>query len=88
MTGKVVSKRDFQEACLSLIDEVGRTHEAVTIIDLGRPVARLVPSDEGVGAPNVKKGKSPVIGGLRGSVLRYDDPFAPASDASDWEALR
>ena len=25
---------------------------------------------------------------LRGSVLRYDDPFAPAVDADEWEAAR
>ena len=25
---------------------------------------------------------------LRGSVLRYDDPFAPAVPEEDWEALR
>lgn len=25
---------------------------------------------------------------LRGSVLRYDDPFAPALEAGEWEAAR
>jgi hypothetical protein len=25
---------------------------------------------------------------LRGSVLSYDEPFGPASDEKDWEALR
>ena len=25
---------------------------------------------------------------LRGSVLRYDDPFGPAMDESDWHALQ
>ena len=26
------------------------------------------------------------IGALRGTVLRYDDPFAPAADPADWNA--
>lgn len=86
MTGKIVSTREFQKACLSLIDEVGRTHEAVTITDHGRAVARLVPLEHG--ASESGEGRSVVIGGLKGSVLRYDDPFAPATDASDWEAMR
>jgi hypothetical protein len=25
---------------------------------------------------------------LRGTVLRYDDPFGPAADPDDWEACR
>lgn len=28
------------------------------------------------------------FGAMRGSVLRYDDPFEPAADPSDWEALK
>jgi hypothetical protein len=27
-----------------------------------------------------------IIGAMRGSVLRYDDPFAPAADPDDWHA--
>jgi hypothetical protein len=39
-----------------------------------------------------KRSTSPVVTDfafpLTGTVLRYDDPFEPAVDPSDWEALR
>jgi hypothetical protein len=28
----------------------------------------------------------PLFGGLKGTVLRFDDPFAPAANAEDWHA--
>ena len=46
----------------------------------GKPVAMVSPlrQDETGG----------IVGALRGSVLRYDDPFAPAVEDDAWNALR
>ena len=52
---------------------MNRDHEPVTITKRGKPVAVLSP---------VKTDDKPVSiwGAMRGTVLRYDDPFAPAVD--------
>ena len=31
---------------------------------------------------------SAIIGAMKGTVLRYDDPFDPATSLSDWNAAR
>lgn len=82
MVGKTVSTRGFNQDFLSLIDEVKRTHAAITILDSGKPVARLVPIANDEHADPSR----PVIGGLKGSVLRYEDPFSPVTDLADWES--
>lgn len=91
MSEKTVNTLEFEENCRALIDEIGRTNEAVTITDHGRAVARLVPlSEEGifVGNASTPKPKSVTLGGMKGYVLRFDDPFAPAADPADWNAIR
>ena len=39
----------FKEQCLALLDQVERTKVAIVVTKHGRPVARLVPLEEGVG---------------------------------------
>ncbi len=80
MTRKTVGAAKFKAECLKLIEEMGRDGQAITITKRGRPVAVLSPL-EPVPPPSL-------FGAMRGSVLRYDDPFEPAADASDWNALR
>ena len=36
----------------------------------------------------VSKNENGVEALLRGSVIRYDDPFGPAAPSDDWEALQ
>lgn len=36
----------FRAKCLSLMDRVARTREAIVITKRGRPIAKLVPADE------------------------------------------
>ncbi|MFL5014961.1 MAG: prevent-host-death protein, partial [Rhizobium sp.] len=33
-------------------------------------------------------GRRSIIGAMKGSVLRYDDPLSPAAEAEDWDAVR
>lgn len=79
MTGKIVGAARFKADCLRLIDEMGKDHQPVTITRHGRPVAVLT-------LPAVA-GPSSIVGAMKGSVLRYDDPFAPATDPADWAAV-
>ena len=82
MTAKTVAAAEFKATCLRLIDEMNEDGQPITITKRGRPVAVLTPVLE---APSGKKG---IVGVMKGSVLRYDDPFAPAIDPGEWDALK
>ncbi len=78
---KRVGAAEFKAACLRIIDQMNRDHEPVTITKRGKPVAVLTPVRE----PSKRHS---IIGAMRGSVLRFDDPFSPAADPGDWKAGR
>ena len=78
MSGKTIGAARFKAECLHLIDQISRDREPVTITKRGKPVAMLKPIEPAE--------PSSIIGALRGTVLRYDDPFAPALDPADWNA--
>jgi prevent-host-death family protein len=78
--GKTVAATQFKAECLRLIDEMSRDHQSVTITKRGRPVATLTPI-----APNANRS---IIGAMAGSVAGYDDPFAPAVDPMEWNAMK
>ena len=67
----------FKADCLKLIEQMGRDGQPVTILKRGRPVARLTP---------IAGKQAPFVGALCGTVVRYDDPFGPATNPSDWNA--
>ena len=71
---------EFKARCLRVIKQMKTDREPLTITNRGRPVAMLSPLPPA-------EGKS-LVGALRGSVLSYDDPFRPATEASDWFATR
>ena len=77
---KQVPATAFKAECLRLIDEMREDGETVIVTKHGKPVAMVSPlrQDETGG----------IVGALRGSVLRYDDPFAPAVEDDAWNALR
>jgi prevent-host-death family protein len=82
MNTKTVAAAEFKATCLRLIDEMNETGQPVTITKRGKPVAVLTPAAEGA---HEKKG---IVGVMVGSVLRFDDPFSPALDPDDWEAVK
>ena len=82
MAARQVSATEFKARCLRIIKEVNRDGESVTITSRGQPVAVLSP----VPAPVEKLPE--FIGMMRGTVLRYEEPFEPAAPPSDWSALR
>lgn len=74
-----VSATEFKAKCLALIDRVQSRGEVVTITKRGRVVAKLVADHEIDDRPWLA---------LRGQLLRYDDPLAPAVDPEDVEAFK
>ncbi len=79
--GKTIAAAAFQAKCLRLINDMAEDGEPLTITRRGRPVALLSPV-------RPEHAERSVIGAMRGSVLAYDDPFGPAADPADWNALR
>lgn len=79
MAERTVPAAEFKAKCLSLIDRVRERGEPITITKRGRVVARLVPAGGEDERPWLR---------LRGTVRRYDDPFEPAIEESEIEALK
>ena len=78
---KTVGATEFKARCLRLIKQMNRDGEPLTVTNRGRPVAILSP------LPTQARSAS-IIGSMTGTVLAYDDPFAPAADPSEWGSLR
>ncbi|NKL09372.1 type II toxin-antitoxin system Phd/YefM family antitoxin [Rhizobium leguminosarum] len=78
---KMVGAAEFKAKCLNLIDQMGKDDESIVITKRGRPVAVLSPVHD-------TSGRRSVIGAMKGSVLRYDDPLSPAAEAEVWDAVR
>ena len=79
--GKTIAASAFQAKCLRIINEMREDGEPVTITNRGRPVAVLSPV-------RPERAARSIVGAMKGSVLAYDDPFRPAGDLSDWNAVR
>lgn len=72
----MVAAGQFKAQCLSLIDQVSRTHQVVTITKRGKPVARLVPLA-------VEKPRK-IFGFFAGHVIEEGDIVSPTGEG--WEA--
>jgi prevent-host-death family protein len=78
MPRKTVGAARFKAECLRLIEQMNHDRQPLTITKRGRPVAVLSP---------IKPGKQPsLFGALAAPTYRFDDPFSPACDPSEWEA--
>ncbi len=58
-------------------------------LHLVQPLTALKPGEKvllSISRPRSLSGNSTYL--LRGTVIRYDDPFAPAVPADDWDAVR
>ena len=81
MNEKLIGSAEFKASCLRIIDQINKDKQPVTITKRGKPVARLSP------VHSATPGKS-IIGAMKGSVLRFDDPFKPVLEHSNWHATR
>ena len=64
-----VSAASFKATCLELMDRVRETRTEYVVTKHGRPVAKLVPYT----GPERK----PLLGAMKGTVLKYERPFDP-----------
>lgn len=76
---KKFAATEFKARCLALIDEVHDSGQSITITKRGKVVAVLQPAGHEDAKPWLR---------LRGTILRYDDPFAPAVDPGEWDAMK
>jgi prevent-host-death family protein len=70
---------EFKTRCLSLMEDVRSTREPLVITKRGKPVAKLVPVDDG---------KDEFIGRLKGVLKIVGDIESPVVPEEDWEVLR
>ena len=68
----------FKIHCLKLMEDIQKNREEIIITKRGRPVAKLVPIDEG--------SPEPLVGYLKGSVTIVDDILEPVGE--NWNADR
>lgn len=72
-----ISKSKFKAQALEILRRVESTGEPITITDHGKPTLTVRRYEPVTPTPLER---------LKGSVIRYDDPFEPVDDES-WEAL-
>jgi prevent-host-death family protein len=82
MPTKSVSATDFKAKCLTLIAEMNRTKIPIVVTKRGKPVAEIYPAHDEAEVAKL------LFGSMKGTVLRYDDPFAPAIDPGEWDAMK
>ena len=71
----------FKVTCLSVLENVRKTHKPVRITRFGKPVAEVVP-------PSIAEATANWLGCMAGTATIVGDIVSPASDESDWDALR
>jgi prevent-host-death family protein len=69
----------FKARCLRVMEEVRSTREPVVITKKGRPVAKLVPTDEPA---------EDIFGCMQGEVEIVGDIVSSPVPLEDWDALR
>jgi prevent-host-death family protein len=78
---ETVSKSKFKPMALEYFRRVQETGEEIVITDRGKPVVKIVPAHE---EPAVT---ATILEKLRGTLIRYEDPFAPVG-VEDWEMMK
>ena len=66
----LIAAAKFKTKCLEILDHVRETGQEYVVTKHGTPVARLTPCRSA-------KGREPFFGSMKGTVLRYDNPFDP-----------
>ncbi len=83
---RTIGAAEFKATYLRVIKQMNQDREPVVVTRHGRPVAIVSPV---VADPERPLPDRPlVVGAMRGSVLRYDDPVEPAADPAEWSAQR
>lgn len=77
-----ISVSEFKAQCTALLRDLDSHPKRIEVTNRGRVIAIVSP-------PVSERTASPAewLGSLRGSVLHYEAPFAPAAEAAEWNAL-
>jgi prevent-host-death family protein len=75
---KAISVSEFKATCLSVIERVRQTGQAVVITKHGHPVAELVPS-----RPAAEKRRG-FVGRMRGKLKIVGDVMSPVMSVEEW----
>ena len=78
---EAIAISEFKATCLEVLERVRRTGKPVLVTRFGKPVAEVVP-------PRVAKRPKRWLGSMAGTARIVGDIVSPASDESDWEALK
>ncbi len=76
---KTMAAGKFKAHCLQVMDQVHSTRTPVVITKRGKPIAKLIPADEG---------RSEVFDCLKGKIEILGDIVSPVVSPDDWEALK
>lgn len=76
---KKIAAGKFKTHCLALMDEVQTKREAIVITKRGKPVAKLVPVNEGA---------DPIFDSLRGKATIVGDILSPVFTLEEWGNLK
>ncbi|HEY2497346.1 MAG TPA: type II toxin-antitoxin system Phd/YefM family antitoxin [Candidatus Angelobacter sp.] len=76
-----ISISEFKAKCLAILERVRKTRKPIRITRFGKPVAEVV-------APSPARKEKEWLGSMEGTAKIVGDIMEPASDPSDWEALR
>ena len=71
----------FKATCLAVVKRVQRTRKPVLLTKFGEPVAQVVP-------PPPKPRPKRWLGDMAGTGKIIGDIISPATDESDWDALK
>jgi prevent-host-death family protein len=80
MVMKEVAISEFKAKCLALLEQVQKTRKPILITRFGKPVAEVVPP-----SPTIRKDW---MGSMKDAIEIVGDIVSPATEESDWEALR
>ncbi len=72
---------EFKATCLAVLENVRKTKKSVLVTRFGKPVAQVLP-------PSPPEKPANWLGCMAGTAAIVGDIVAPASDESDWDALR
>jgi prevent-host-death family protein len=77
---RTIPAGQFKARCLALMDQVQKTREPITITKRGKPVAKVVPPDDGEG--------DDIFGFWKGRVEITGDIVSPVIGLDEWDCLK
>ncbi len=76
---KTIAAAQFKAKCLTLMEDVQKTRQAVVITKRGKPIAKLAPLDDT---------KDEFFDRLKGQFKVVGDIVSPIVPLEDWDALK